>query len=219
MFLLGGYNFLFQITSCFFFFFFLGPGKITVTPPAPGGGEYCETLTPSCCSVKNCIACNYTSQYVATSTQYPFITIPSVTPCRHGVGISFDRFPRPWQIKLPIAFGLKRKRCPLVTRPTKEHKYLLTYFSTINYVQMSHYKPFLIFTRPLAMRKDGIQTRKRKPKKSGNGTKPPQDGSKKDELSSPGMDGKDIRIHMIIIIPQLLLQFYLLPLYSFNSST
>ncbi|KAJ8733589.1 hypothetical protein PYW07_014140 [Mythimna separata] len=42
--------------------------------------------------------------------------------------------------------------------------------------------------RPLAMRKDGIQTRKRKPKKSGNGAKPPQDGSKKDDHSSPGMD-------------------------------
>ncbi|XP_049698260.1 GATA-binding factor A isoform X4 [Helicoverpa armigera] len=42
--------------------------------------------------------------------------------------------------------------------------------------------------RPLAMRKDGIQTRKRKPKKSGNGTKPAQDANKKDEHSSPGMD-------------------------------
>ncbi|XP_026726595.1 GATA-binding factor A isoform X1 [Trichoplusia ni] len=42
--------------------------------------------------------------------------------------------------------------------------------------------------RPLAMRKDGIQTRKRKPKKSGNGTKPPQDANKKDDHNSPGMD-------------------------------
>ncbi|XP_053601504.1 GATA-binding factor A-like isoform X2 [Plodia interpunctella] len=42
--------------------------------------------------------------------------------------------------------------------------------------------------RPLAMRKDGIQTRKRKPKKSGSGAKPPQDPTKKDEHSSPGID-------------------------------
>ncbi|CAB3220040.1 unnamed protein product [Arctia plantaginis] len=42
--------------------------------------------------------------------------------------------------------------------------------------------------RPLAMRKDGIQTRKRKPKKSGNGTKPPQDNNKKDDHSSPGLE-------------------------------
>ncbi|XP_022819744.1 transcription factor GATA-4-like isoform X2 [Spodoptera litura] len=42
--------------------------------------------------------------------------------------------------------------------------------------------------RPLAMRKDGIQTRKRKPKKSGNGGKPPQDANKKDDHNSPGMD-------------------------------
>ncbi|XP_041974137.1 GATA-binding factor A-like isoform X2 [Aricia agestis] len=42
--------------------------------------------------------------------------------------------------------------------------------------------------RPLAMRKDGIQTRKRKPKKSGNGSKPPQETIKKDEHGSPGMD-------------------------------
>ncbi|XP_060810393.1 GATA-binding factor A-like isoform X1 [Amyelois transitella] len=42
--------------------------------------------------------------------------------------------------------------------------------------------------RPLAMRKDGIQTRKRKPKKSGSGPKPPQDPSKKDGHSSPGTD-------------------------------
>ncbi|XP_039765436.1 transcription factor GATA-5-like isoform X3 [Pararge aegeria] len=41
--------------------------------------------------------------------------------------------------------------------------------------------------RPLAMRKDGIQTRKRKPKKSANGVKP-QDGAKKDGHSSPGID-------------------------------
>lgn len=40
------------------------------------------------------------------------------------------------------------------------------------------------------MRKDGIQTRKRKPKKAGNGTKPPQDSIKKDGHSSPGIDGK-----------------------------
>lgn len=39
------------------------------------------------------------------------------------------------------------------------------------------------------MRKDGIQTRKRKPKKSGNGTKPPQDNNKKDDNSSPGLEG------------------------------
>ncbi|XP_075979607.1 transcription factor GATA-3-like isoform X3 [Anticarsia gemmatalis] len=42
--------------------------------------------------------------------------------------------------------------------------------------------------RPLAMRKDGIQTRKRKPKKAGNGNKPPQDANKKDDHSSPGID-------------------------------
>ncbi|XP_069354222.1 transcription factor GATA-5-like isoform X5 [Maniola hyperantus] len=42
--------------------------------------------------------------------------------------------------------------------------------------------------RPLAMRKDGIQTRKRKPKKSASGAKPPQDGSKKDGHTSPGID-------------------------------
>ncbi|KAF9795859.1 hypothetical protein SFRURICE_006962 [Spodoptera frugiperda] len=42
--------------------------------------------------------------------------------------------------------------------------------------------------RPLAMRKDGIQTRKRKPKKSGNGAKPPQDANKKDDHNSPGLD-------------------------------
>ncbi|XP_072935494.1 uncharacterized protein [Epargyreus clarus] len=42
--------------------------------------------------------------------------------------------------------------------------------------------------RPLAMRKDGIQTRKRKPKKSANGAKPNQDSSKKDGHSSPGID-------------------------------
>ncbi|CAK1600477.1 unnamed protein product [Parnassius mnemosyne] len=42
--------------------------------------------------------------------------------------------------------------------------------------------------RPLAMRKDGIQTRKRKPKKSANGTKPPQETVKKDDHSSPGID-------------------------------
>ncbi|KPI99154.1 hypothetical protein RR46_02371 [Papilio xuthus] len=38
------------------------------------------------------------------------------------------------------------------------------------------------------MRKDGIQTRKRKPKKSASGAKPPQDNVKKDEHSSPGID-------------------------------
>ncbi|XP_052750119.1 GATA-binding factor 5-A-like isoform X4 [Galleria mellonella] len=43
--------------------------------------------------------------------------------------------------------------------------------------------------RPLAMRKDGIQTRKRKPKKSGSAAKPAQDGTKKEGHSSPGMDG------------------------------
>ncbi|KAJ0181509.1 hypothetical protein K1T71_003594 [Dendrolimus kikuchii] len=42
--------------------------------------------------------------------------------------------------------------------------------------------------RPLAMRKDGIQTRKRKPKKSGNGAKPNQDATKKEDHSSPGVD-------------------------------
>ncbi|XP_045542295.1 transcription factor GATA-4 [Papilio machaon] len=42
--------------------------------------------------------------------------------------------------------------------------------------------------RPLAMRKDGIQTRKRKPKKSASGAKPPQDNAKKDDHSSPGID-------------------------------
>ncbi|CAH2069186.1 unnamed protein product, partial [Iphiclides podalirius] len=35
---------------------------------------------------------------------------------------------------------------------------------------------------------DGIQTRKRKPKKSANGAKPPQETAKKDEHSSPGID-------------------------------
>lgn len=40
------------------------------------------------------------------------------------------------------------------------------------------------------MRKDGIQTRKRKPKKSANGVKPAQDGAKKDGHNSPGIDGK-----------------------------
>ncbi|XP_028157378.1 GATA-binding factor A-like isoform X3 [Ostrinia furnacalis] len=42
--------------------------------------------------------------------------------------------------------------------------------------------------RPLAMRKDGIQTRKRKPKKSGSATKPPQDAAKKEGHSSPSLD-------------------------------
>ncbi|XP_050355409.1 GATA-binding factor A-like isoform X1 [Nymphalis io] len=42
--------------------------------------------------------------------------------------------------------------------------------------------------RPLAMRKDGIQTRKRKPKKSSNGVKPPQETPKKDGQNSPGID-------------------------------
>ncbi|CAK1541371.1 unnamed protein product [Leptosia nina] len=45
--------------------------------------------------------------------------------------------------------------------------------------------------RPLAMRKDGIQTRKRKPKKSSNGAKPSQDTPKKDGQGSPGMDAAD----------------------------
>jgi hypothetical protein len=40
------------------------------------------------------------------------------------------------------------------------------------------------------MRKDGIQTRKRKPKKSGNGNKPTQDTLKKDGQSSPSIDGE-----------------------------
>ncbi|XP_059055924.1 GATA-binding factor A-like isoform X3 [Achroia grisella] len=43
--------------------------------------------------------------------------------------------------------------------------------------------------RPLAMRKDGIQTRKRKPKKSGSAAKPNQDITKKEGHSSPGIDG------------------------------
>ncbi|XP_037300538.1 GATA-binding factor A isoform X2 [Manduca sexta] len=42
--------------------------------------------------------------------------------------------------------------------------------------------------RPLAMRKDGIQTRKRKPKKAANSGKPNPDASKKDGHSSPGVD-------------------------------
>ncbi|KAI8430445.1 hypothetical protein MSG28_000720 [Choristoneura fumiferana] len=42
--------------------------------------------------------------------------------------------------------------------------------------------------RPLAMRKDGIQTRKRKPKKSANGAKSTQEASKKDGQCSPGVD-------------------------------
>lgn len=41
--------------------------------------------------------------------------------------------------------------------------------------------------RPLAMRKDGIQTRKRKPKKSASSKS--QDGAKKDGHSSPGTEG------------------------------
>lgn len=40
------------------------------------------------------------------------------------------------------------------------------------------------------MRKDGIQTRKRKPKKSANGAKSTQEASKKDGQCSPGVDGK-----------------------------
>ncbi|XP_050684707.1 GATA-binding factor A-like isoform X3 [Leptidea sinapis] len=42
--------------------------------------------------------------------------------------------------------------------------------------------------RPLAMRKDGIQTRKRKPKKSASGAKPAGDAHKKDGRGSPAMD-------------------------------
>ncbi|CAH3864977.1 GATA-binding factor A-like isoform X1 [Pieris brassicae] len=42
--------------------------------------------------------------------------------------------------------------------------------------------------RPLAMRKDGIQTRKRKPKKSASGTKPAHEAPKKDGQGSPGID-------------------------------
>ncbi|XP_047506986.1 GATA-binding factor A-like isoform X2 [Pieris napi] len=42
--------------------------------------------------------------------------------------------------------------------------------------------------RPLAMRKDGIQTRKRKPKKSASGTKPAHEVTKKDGQGSPGID-------------------------------
>ncbi|KAM3957113.1 GATA-binding factor A [Aphomia sociella] len=42
--------------------------------------------------------------------------------------------------------------------------------------------------RPLAMRKDGIQTRKRKPKKSGNAAKPNQEGNKKEGQSSPSLE-------------------------------
>ncbi|XP_026333224.1 GATA-binding factor A-like isoform X3 [Hyposmocoma kahamanoa] len=43
--------------------------------------------------------------------------------------------------------------------------------------------------RPLAMRKDGIQTRKRKPKKStANGAKPAVDANKKEGHNSPGID-------------------------------
>ncbi|XP_063545699.1 GATA-binding factor A-like isoform X1 [Cydia strobilella] len=42
--------------------------------------------------------------------------------------------------------------------------------------------------RPLAMRKDGIQTRKRKPKKSSNGAKSAQESSKKEGQCSPGVD-------------------------------
>ncbi|XP_063634183.1 GATA-binding factor A-like isoform X2 [Cydia splendana] len=42
--------------------------------------------------------------------------------------------------------------------------------------------------RPLAMRKDGIQTRKRKPKKSANGAKSAQESSKKEGHCSPGVD-------------------------------
>ncbi|XP_077294281.1 uncharacterized protein LOC143916892 isoform X1 [Arctopsyche grandis] len=42
--------------------------------------------------------------------------------------------------------------------------------------------------RPLAMRKDGIQTRKRKPKKSGNGSAGSEDNTKKEEPSSPTAD-------------------------------
>lgn len=43
--------------------------------------------------------------------------------------------------------------------------------------------------RPLAMRKDGIQTRKRKPKKPANGAKPNGETPKKDGHSSPAIDG------------------------------
>lgn len=39
------------------------------------------------------------------------------------------------------------------------------------------------------MRKDGIQTRKRKPKKAANGAKPNMDATKKEGHSSPGIDG------------------------------
>ncbi|XP_028038486.1 GATA-binding factor A-like isoform X1 [Bombyx mandarina] len=42
--------------------------------------------------------------------------------------------------------------------------------------------------RPLAMRKDGIQTRKRKPKKPANGAKPNGETPKKDGHSSPAID-------------------------------
>lgn len=49
--------------------------------------------------------------------------------------------------------------------------------------------PITLIHRPLAMRKDGIQTRKRKPKKSSNGVKPPQEAAKKDGQNSPGIDG------------------------------
>ncbi|GBP58462.1 GATA-binding factor A [Eumeta japonica] len=43
--------------------------------------------------------------------------------------------------------------------------------------------------RPLTMRKDGIQTRKRKPKKTANGAKPADESPKKEGHSSPGADG------------------------------
>lgn len=46
------------------------------------------------------------------------------------------------------------------------------------------------------MRKDGIQTRKRKPKKSAaNGAKTATDGNKKEGHSSPGIDGKTTHLY------------------------
>lgn len=45
-----------------------------------------------------------------------------------------------------------------------------------------------LYYRPMAMRKDGIQTRKRKPKKSGNKTS--EESPKKEGHSSPGIEGE-----------------------------